>query len=105
MSPIKLNQKITLWEYLGEDGTGGYSFSAPITVDAKFAEVNQRFRNSQGDDVMSKAVVYTTERITVNKTHIYFGESNALQPPIDSEIIRAVKTNPSMYGDLSKGWI
>lgn len=105
MLPLSLDQKITVWEVLGEDGMGGYSYSLPEVVDAKYALINESFRDASGDTVMSKAVVYTMHPIEPNNHMVFFGESSDSFPPSDAEEIRAIKQNPSMTGLLRKGWV
>lgn len=105
MLPVSLDQTVTVWERTGEDGMGGYTFSAPVLVKAQYALVNERFRDSNGDDVMSNAVVYTLHPIQADNHMVFFGESSDNQPPSEAEEIRSVKMNPSMTGDLRKGWI
>lgn len=103
--PVNLNQKITLWRVIGENGSGGYLYSAPTVVDGKFALTNETFINEGGESAISKAVFYTEESFIANESYVFFGESAELTPPEDADLVRAVKQNPSMFGELRKGLV
>ena len=103
--PVKLNQKITLWKITGENGSGGYVYSDPIVADGKFALKNDQLTDANGEAVYSKAVFYTEQPFEVNIHAVYFGESNLATPPKEAELVKAVKHNPSMFGELRKGWV
>lgn len=105
MSSINLNQKITLWKITGENGSGGSVYSAPVTVDGKYALVQERFTSLEGEQVLSKAVFYTEAEVVPNEFWVVFGESTDSEPPADAEMVRAIKQNPSMFGDLKKGLV
>lgn len=53
-----LKQKATYWSFLKEDGYGGRTFNAPMTVDCRWEEVQEQFLNRNGEVDLSKAIIY-----------------------------------------------
>lgn len=104
MSVVNLNQKITLWSVIANDGFGDETFSPPQIVDGKYSLKQEQFTDVNGDVSVSRAVFYTLSSISPTGYYVLFGESTDASPPSDAEQVRAVSHNPSMFPHY-KGWI
>lgn len=104
-SPVDLDEFVTIWKEITDDGFGHKSYSVPVTASAKTALKQERFTDTNGDMAISKAVFYTEAEFRADEHYILFGTSTAIKPPDNAEKVRAVSQNPSMFGDLKKGWI
>jgi hypothetical protein len=54
-----LNQDVTHWVHTGSDGYGGFTFSSPALLKARWEDKAELFRNEYNEEQVSHAVVYT----------------------------------------------
>jgi len=99
---FSLPEKITLWREAGNDGFGGITWSAPAVLNARIAYKQEKFTDSNGDDSVSTAVVYTDGDMLLNDK-VYFGTSTELSPVAAANDVRARSATPSGT-TLIKGW-
>ena len=59
----KLKDIITHWVVTGDDDYGGYIFAAPVTMKARWQDVQQQFINQSGEEQVSRSVVYVERDI------------------------------------------
>lgn len=62
----KLTQQVTYWENLGTNSYGEEVLAAPVLLAARWHEEYQEIRTPSGEEVVSKAVVWTLEGLTVD---------------------------------------
>lgn len=61
-----MNMLITYWAVTGENEYGASSFGAPVLLLGRWEESSQQFRTPQGDDSVSKAVVWVPQDVTID---------------------------------------
>jgi hypothetical protein len=98
-----LPETITVWRAVGNDGFGGITWSAPSLLPARIAHKQELFTDINGDQSISKAVVYTDGDLAIGDK-VHFGESSSLSPTSTSNDIRAIASTPSAI-NLVKGWL
>lgn len=72
-------QTATYWGAPTPNGTGGYTYAAPVTMLVRWEERQQQFNNEQGETLLSNAVVFVPEDVTVGG-YLYLGTSGAADP-------------------------
>lgn len=97
-----LPEKITVWRPVGNDGFGGTTWSEPAVYDARIAFKQEKFTDSNGDQAISTAVVYTASDLQLNDK-VYFGVSTSGSPVKAANDVRALASTPSGTS-LVKGW-
>lgn len=85
----KLNQIATYWAPGKRDPFGGVSWGKPQIIKVRWQEHQKLIRNKAGLEVVSDAVVYTTEDIDLSG-RLYLGKSTATNPT-DSEQVRGAR--------------
>lgn len=92
-----LNQTATYWARQGTDGLGGYAYAAPVTIACRWQNTNDMFRDQQGREVVSAAVVYVDREMAIGD-YLYLGTSAAADPKSvsGSEEIRGYNTSPDL---------
>ena len=100
MTIFVLNQTITYWEKGQNDGTGGYNWSAPVSVPARYAEKIDRFIDSNGVQYHTTHRVYTKADIP-DGSYIYLGESSADAPITAAKEVRS-SVNLQAVSDMRK---
>ncbi len=58
-----MHQTLTYWEHLGVDRFGAQSFAAPRQVACRWQDVAVLFRDAQGEQRTSSAVIYPIEQL------------------------------------------
>lgn len=99
-----LPEKITYWRKGGSDGVGGINWIGPVVTAARIAFKQERFTDANGNDSISRSVVYTND-VLVDGDFVFLGESSNLTPPPASQDVRAYSNTPSGAGDLRKLWL
>lgn len=103
-----MKQTLTYWAHGGNDGFGGLSFSTPVTMLCRWQEKAELFRDSQGRELTSSAVVYPVQPV-LNQGYFYLGTSNAADPRSVSgaKEIRGTGSSPSLRNteSLNKVWL
>lgn len=94
-----LPMSITLWLNPVPTGNGAYSFSSPITVPGRYEEKQVLFRDAQGREVLSQAIVYSETDFQVG-AYVFNGTS-AVANPLEvagAKEIRQIGKSPSVSG-------
>ena len=94
MTSFNLPQTVTIWKPTTSDGFGGHSWAAPVTVPARWADVENDVTNAQGDIIRTSHAVYTEALIEVDD-YVLLGASVAASPPQGALRIVRAKGNPS----------
>lgn len=99
-----LPEKITVWNSTSNDGFGRFTWSAPITYDARTALKQEKFTDSNGDQRVSTALAYSEGAELKIGSMVFFGESGSLNPIKESNDVKAISQIPSGPGALKKVW-
>lgn len=103
----KLNQTATVWQNLGSDGWGSFTFGTPRTVIARWDDTTVLFRDrATGSEVVSQSVVYVeTEEGVQEGDMIAHGDQTAFADPYDKDVsawtIRNVQNTPNLWATQS----
>jgi hypothetical protein len=74
-------QDATHWVVTGSNGYGGFTFDTPVLVKCRWEDRTERFLNPQGDEVVSAAIVYPVEDVSVGD-YMALGDLTATSDPI-----------------------
>ena len=96
-------ERITVWNITGNDGSGGMTWSTPVSYDARIAFKNEKFTDKNGDQLMSTAVCYSEGATMLINSQVFFGDSTDASPPATANDVRALSATPSGT-DLKKAW-
>jgi hypothetical protein len=103
-----MRESVTYWPPGDNDGMGGVAYAAPRTVLCRWQDTMELFRDAQGNEVTSSAVVYPAERLEL-KGYVLNGVSNVADPHgvAGAREIRAVASSPnlSQTRELHKIWL
>lgn len=102
----EFNQVATYWPPAGNDGFGGVRYGAPEPRRVRWQHDAQLFRDAQGREVVSNAVVYLDAPV-VNGGMLYLGSSLELAPPAAALEVRQVAASPDLGAteQLNKAWL
>jgi hypothetical protein len=93
-------QCATYWPPGGNDGMGGKRLGPPQQLACRWQDVAQLFRTPEGVEVVSQAVVYTSQPVA-NGGRLLLGHSEARVPPVTSKEVRQVNVSPSLDGAVA----
>ena len=98
-----LNQAATYFPPAGQSGFGDPLFGAPVSVKVRWQDKADLFRDAQGREVVSSAVVYVSQDVEVSG-RIGLG---TLTDPANAKEIRQRGTSPSRTAsmELVKLWL
>lgn len=103
-----MHQTLTYWSPGTNDGLGGLSFAAPITLACRWQNSNVLFKNVQGKDVVSSAVVYPAQPL-LPTGWLFLGTSVATDPRsvAGAQEIQQVGASPDLDDQciLNKAWL
>lgn len=68
-----LKQTVTHWAVTGSNGFGGYTFGTPTKLNARWQNDAQMYRDGNGEEVVSNAIVYLSADVAVGD---YLGEGD-----------------------------
>lgn len=96
----------TYWPRGSNDGFGGVAYGEPVAITCRWQDVAELFRDPQGREVTSSAVVYVSEECPVGGK-LFLGTSLELSPPATAREVRQAGVSPSLGGalDLHKVWL
>ena len=102
-------QTATYWApIMPNTGFGNVSFAAPVQIACRWQDRRELFRDSQGQEVISSAVVYPATPLE-NKGFLVLGLSGDADPRTveGAYEIRAIGFSPSLKGtvQLDKVWL
>lgn len=92
-----MTETITYWPPGGNDAFGTPTLGAPVAVAARWQDQADLFRDADGREVTSAAVVYVDQPVSV-RGQLFRGESVAATPPEGSLEIRQVAITRSLRG-------
>lgn len=96
-----MHQAATYWPPAGNDGYGLVGFGAPVLIACRWQDTQKMFRDAQGRDVMSEAVVYPDQRVEVGG-YLALEDQTATASPRDvgaAREIRQAGVSPSLDDD------
>lgn len=95
-------QTATYWPPADNDGFGNVGFDAPRTLACRWQEDAVLFRDAQGNQQVSQAVVYPAEPLEL-KGYLMLGESVAADPRsvAGAHEIRQRAQSPNLRGTLT----
>lgn len=88
-------ESATYWPPGQNDGFGGTSYGAPVVIACRWQNKATLFRDNEGREVTSEAVVYV-DRALENKGKLHRGESISATPPAGSGEIRQTGESPDL---------
>lgn len=92
--------KATYWPPGSNDGFGGTSYGSPITIPCRWQYQQTLFRDNQGREVVSEAVVYVGAPLK-NGGMLARGEFKSATVDTSALEIRAVQESPNLSGTFS----
>ncbi len=76
-----LKQKITYWTPGAPDGFGGTAWGTPVTVNGRWEQRAETFRDERGDEQVSRSIVWLTEDVSIGD-FLFLGASTASDPTL-----------------------
>lgn len=74
-----MNQTLTYWAFLSSDQFGSPTFSAPVQVKCRWQDVAVLFKDSQGQQRTSSAVIYPVRSLSL-KSYVKRGIDSTPNP-------------------------
>lgn len=101
-----LTEQATYWEPTGEDEFGNTTFSEPQTIDVRWEDKSELFKDEQGNEVVSNAVIYTLEDLQL-EGYLYKGVTSESSTNVNAREIRQLKETPNVEANqnLHKVWL
>ena len=98
-----MNQAATYFPPNGQNGFGDLAFGSPVSVMTRWQDKADLFRDTQGREVMSTAVVYVSQLVEVGG-RLGLG---SLVDPQDALEVRQAGSSPDLRNDnvLVKAWL
>lgn len=76
-------ETITHWPVTGTDSYGSYTFGTPVTMRARWEDSQTKFINTEGEEVVSRAVVTLTRPVSA-LDYIARGDLSSYDAPSQS---------------------
>ena len=92
--PTDLVQKVTYWLPTGNNGTGGKTWSAPVTINGRISEVAEEFFEDEGKKVWANKAVYAKTRVPTGG-YIIEGTYTSASPVSGAQTVMRVSSNPT----------
>lgn len=80
---------ITRWTTTS-NGTGGYNYGTPSTLNGRWEDIQELTRNAQGDEILSKAEVYVESDVAIGD-YLALGDQTATADPTTLDNAHEVK--------------
>lgn len=90
-----MTQAATYWAPGSNDGFGGTTFAAPVSILCRWQDQATLFRDTQGREVVSDAVVYPDRALAVGG-RIALGSHEDANPVDSAKEIRQAFQSPSL---------
>lgn len=101
---MDLPEDSTVWIKGGNDGFGGFSWLGPYPIKCRIAYSAQKFTDTNGDQLVSTAVMYSESEHAINGASVLLGEvSTSPEPTQKANDIRQTAKTPSGT-NLKKAW-
>lgn len=90
-------QTVTYWGSPVPNGTGGYSYGAPVTFKARWEERTETITTDTGESYVSRITVYIPQAVD-RMGYLFLGTSVALDPTLvdGAHLIRAYREIPPL---------
>ncbi len=75
-----LKQKATYWVLTGGGGFAGYTYATPVVINVRWEVKQELFRDAAGEEVLSKAIIFTEQDVTVGD-YLALGELDTVLDP------------------------
>jgi len=75
-----LKDQITHWALTGNNGYGGFSYAAPALIAARYEARSELFRNADGEEETSNAIIYLASDVGVGD-YVAQGDLSAVSDP------------------------
>ncbi len=97
----------TYWPPANNDGFGGLTYGSPILIACRWQDTQKMFRDMNGRETMSEAIVYPDRALAVLGRLIEGDATGNATPPEGAKEIRQAGVSPSLDGDASlhKVWL
>jgi hypothetical protein len=103
-----MRQDLTFWAFTGVDAYGQSTFSAPVTVKCRWQDQQVLFRNAQGQERISSAIIYPAQPLGI-KGYVKLGIDATANPLglAGAYEIQQAGTSPDLRNNkvLNKVWI
>lgn len=103
-----MRQDLTYWAFTGVTGSGRSTFAAPVTVKCRWQDSAVLFKNTQGQQLVSSAIIYPVMPLGV-KGFIKLGIDATLDPLglAGAYEIQQVGASPDLQQKrvLNKAWV
>lgn len=96
---------VTIWNETSRDGSGMIQWAAPVVAKCRYALRSEKRTDVNGDDFVSKAVVYSLSASLLIGSKVYLGRSGSPTPLPGADDVRSLSQNPSGSGELKKAWL
>lgn len=90
-----MNQHATYWPPGSNDGFGGTAYGTPTPLKCRWQNKQVLFRDTQGREVVSEAVVYVSVPLA-NGGRLALGAMTDPTPPETAKEIRAIQDSPNL---------
>lgn len=105
----RMLQTATYWGPGTDDGLGGITYPSPYTIDVRWQQKAELFRDANANEVISSAVVYVSEPVEI-EGWMALGDETATADPRNADgayQIRQLGDSPSLKADetLRKAWL
>lgn len=93
-----LRETITLWPVAFRDHRGQPAFAAPLTIKARWEDVEERFVNDAGEAEQSRALVFV-DRVVEKGARLFHGISSSTEPESlpGTFLVKQYRQDPSLY--------
>ncbi len=104
-----MTQTATYWSPAGNDGFGGVGFNAPVLLKCRWQDKADLFRDQDGHERVSSAVVYPDQPLTI-RGWLALGDQTASADPKATQGAYEIKNtgiSPDLFGskELNKVWL
>jgi len=101
-----MTEDATYWPPGQNDGFGGVGYGSPVSLKVRWQDKSDLFRDSEGREVVSSAIVYTSQPVE-NTGKLLRAVSVSATPPTGALEIRNHGQSPSLDGSLqlNKVWL
>lgn len=93
-----MTQAATYWAPGASDGYGASLYATPVPLICRWQDSRKLFRDAQGREQVSDAIVYTSIPVAVGG-RLYLGTDESDSPPAAAKEIRDAGISPSLDGD------
>lgn len=96
--------KVTFWTASGYDASNPYAaqtWSAPQTIQCEYMTGGRMQRDNEGVEFQPATSIYSVVEIPF-RAYLVFGESVALEPPSNAEIVRKTGFGTGLAGQVTE---